>query len=318
MATKKSIFINEAGLAGSICGNITATTFQLVSGATDGYVLTSDADGNASWQEGASNTYTANSPATCTVGGISPGYVLTGKTLECILQDAIAPYIEPTFSAFNVGITPQPFEVGTEFSGTKSFTWGTTTSANVASGSVGIRKIAGSDAGVLVGSGFNASDSPQSLSICTITDSTPTIHTWQVTGCSTQDNSFSRNVSKCSVYPYFWGVTTSGSRPLVTNDLVTGGTKVVSAVSNNVGITFNSSNQYTWYAQPAGCADRTKWFIAVGNCGFVDRGVSEDRYPDKCTLDISSPDGCWSNVSYEVYMSDFSDTLSDTLYFRTY
>jgi len=257
--------------------------------------------------------YTSNSPATCSIGGITAGTVLTGQTLENLLQEILAPFIDPTFSAFNVGITPQPFEVGTILSGSKTFTWTTTTAANVASNSIGICEVGG----LLLGSGL-ANDGSESLDIGVKTNTSPTTWTWQVTGCSTQNDSFSRNVSKCSVYPYFYGVVTSGTRPDVTIDIVTGGTAVVNSVSTNVGFTFNSSNQYTWYAQPAVCTDRTKWFIAVGNCGFIDRAVTSDRYPDKCTLNITSSDGCWNNVSYEVYMSDYADTLSDPLYFRTY
>ena len=172
--------------------------------------------------------------------------------------------------------------------------------------------------GVTLATGL-ANDGSESLSIGTKVNTSPTTWTWQVSGCSTQGTSFTQNKNVCSIYPYFWGVTTSGGRPTVDNDLVTGGTKVVCTVTTNIGVTFNSSNQYTWFAQPtAYSSPRTKWFIAVGNCGFIDRAVPSDRYPDVCTLPITDNDGCWSAVSYEVYMSDFADTLAVPLYFRTY
>ena len=283
MATKKSIFINEAGFAES-----TGTTYNL------------------------------NSPATCTVGGVTPGYVLTGKTLACIIQDAFAPYIVPTFSAFNVALDDEPFEVGCVLSGNKTFSWSTTTGANVASGSVGIRKTAGSDAGAVVGTGFDYDDSPQSLGICTITDSTPTTHTWQITGCSTQDDSFSRNNSECSIYPYYWGVETCGTRPAVTNDLVTGGTKVIAAVGSSVTVDFNNVGQWTWFAMPATCASRTKWISgAAPNCGDINV-LPTDKYPDECSISISSGQGCWSSVNYKVYMSGSASTDALPICFRTY
>lgn len=301
----------------NVYGCLTTTSFQIPTGAASGCVLGSDGSGNATWTtpSGGCGLYSSTSPATCTVGGVTAGAVLTGQTLEYLLQEILAPYVDPTFSVFAVAITPQPFEVGCVVTGSKSFTWTTTTASNVTAGSIGICEIGGA----LLGSGFDAGDSPQSLSIGSLTNTSPTKYCWQITGCSTQDDSFTRNVCKCSIYPYFWGVETSGSRPAVDNDLVTGGSKVVTTVGSNVGVTFNSSNQYTWYAQPtAYSSPRTKWFIAVGNCGFVDRAVPSDRYPDKCTLNITSPDGCWGAISYEVYMSDFADTLSDPLYFRTY
>lgn len=54
----------------------------------------------AGFSDCTTTTYSNNSPATCTVGGITAGTTLTGKTLECIVKDMLAPYIEPAFSAF--------------------------------------------------------------------------------------------------------------------------------------------------------------------------------------------------------------------------
>jgi len=257
--------------------------------------------------------YSSQSPATCVVGGVSPGYVMTGKTLECIIQDAFAPYVEPAFSSFLMTQT-SPMEVGTALSGNKDFSWGTTTSDNVATNSIGICEVGGS----LLGSGL-ANDGSETLDIGTLTNTSPTTWTWQVTGCSTQDNPFSRNVGKCSVYPYFWGVETCGSRPAVDNTLVNGGSKVVSAVGSCVPVTFNSSGQWTWVAIPASSASRTKWFQgAAPNCGDINV-IPTDKYPDECVLDITDGGGCWSTVSYKVYMSGSAATDGSTpIQFRTY
>jgi hypothetical protein len=257
--------------------------------------------------------YTSNSPATCTVGGISAGTVLTGQTLEYLLQEILAPYIEPTFSAFNAVIT-SPMEVGTALNGNKTFTWSTTTSANVATNSIGICEVGGS----LLGSGL-ANDGSELLNIGIKTNTSPTTWTWQITGCSTQDNDFSRNVSKCSIYPYFWGVETCGTRPDVTNSLVTGGTKVVSAVGSSVSVTFNSSGQWTWIAIQCDYAPRTKWFQgAAPNCGDINN-LPTDKYPDECLISISSGQGYWSGICYRVYMSGSAATDGSTpIQFRTY
>ena len=274
---KKAIFINEAG-----------------------YVTT---------------IYTSNSPATCTVGGITAGTVLTGQTIEYLMQEILAPYIEPAFSSFAVNITPQPTEVGAAVSGTKIFTWATSTCDNVATNSIGICNIT---SGTTLATGL-ANDYAESLSIGTLTNAAPQTWTWQVTGCSTQDTAFSRNVSKCSVYPYFWGVETCGTRPVPDNTLVVGGSKVVNAVSSSVSVTFNSSSQWTWFAMPSNCAARIKWFQgAAPNCGFVDRGNPTDKYPDVTCVDVTSPDLCWSTVEYKVYMSGSAWTDGSTpIQFRT-
>jgi len=257
--------------------------------------------------------YSLTSPATCTVGGVSPGYVMTGKTLECIIQDAFAPYVEPTFSSFLMTQT-SPMEVGDALSGSKNFSWVTTSDANVTAGSVGICEVGGA----LLGSGFNYDDSPQSLAIGTLTNTSPTTYTWQVTGCSTQDNPFTRNVSKCSVYPYYWGVVADGARPAVDNDLVTGGTKIHTSNScSTVTVDFDSVSEYTWLALPTNNPStvpiRNCWYqTAFSNGGM---GSGGDKYPDVCTLDITSGDGCWSTVSYKVYMSAIAWSDADPIQF---
>jgi len=257
-------------------------------------------------------TYCSNSPATCTVGGITAGAVLTGQTLEYLLQEILTPYIEPTFSSFAVNIT-SPMEVGTALSGTKTFTWGTTTCDNVTSNSIGICQIGGA----LLGSGL-ANDYSEALSIGTLTNTSPTTFTWQISGCSTQDTSFTDTVSKCSVYPYFWGVETSGGCPTIDNTMVNAGNKEVLSVGTCVSVTFASSGQWTWFAMPTVCDARTKWFVDVGNCGFVDRGCASDKYPNSCTLDVTDTGGCWSAVSYKVYMSGYAATDGEAIAFRTY
>lgn len=258
--------------------------------------------------------YSSNSPATCTVGGITAGATLTGQTLEYLLQEILAPYIEPTFSSFAVNITPQPIEVGTAVSGTKTFTWGTTTSGNVASNSIGILNVT---SGTTIATGLS-NDGTEALGIGTLTNAAPQTWTFRITGCSTQDNSFQKDVSKCSIYPYFWGVETCGSCPTIDNTMVNAGTKVVSSVGTSVSVTFNSSSQWTWFAMPTVCAARTKWFVAVGNCGFIDRACASDKYPNSCTLDITDAGGCWNTVSYKVYMSGFAATDGEPIAFRTY
>lgn len=268
---------------------------------------------DAAWVTGNTGNqfYSANSPATCTVGGISPGYVLTGKTLECILQDAIAPYIEPTFSAFNVNVT-SPMEVGADLSGTKTFTWSTTTSDNVATNSIGICEVGGS----LLGSGL-ANDGTEALNIGTKTNTSPTTWTWQVTGCSTQNDLFSRNKIVSSIYPYYYGKLTSGSRPDVTNDLVTGGSKVVAISTSTVTVSFNSaSNEYTWLAIPATSPSRVCWYVNALDNGLINSGDPGDKYPDECIISITSGQGCWSSVNYKVYMSGSVGEITEQMQFR--
>lgn len=272
---KKAIFINEAG-----------------------YVTT---------------IYTSNSPATCTVGGITAGTVLTGQTIEYLMQEILAPYIEPAFSSFAVNISSIS-EVGTAISGTKSFTWATSTCDNVATNSIGICNLT---SGTTLATGL-ANDYAESLSIGTLNNTFPDTWTWQITGCSTQDTAFSRNVSKCSVYPVYYGKLTSGGRPAVTNSLVTTGCIAKPAVNSTstVTVTFSSTaSEYTWLAIPSSSTSKTCWYVNALDNGLINDSPS-DKYPDECVLDITSAEGCWSTISYKVYMSGAVGAIADPIQFR--
>lgn len=255
-------------------------------------------------------TYTLNSPSTCTVGGITSGTVLTGKTVMCLLQDILAPYIAPTFSAFDFNVT-SPIEVGAALSGLKTFTWTTTTSGNVCSNTIGICEVGGS----LLGSGL-ANDGSEALNIGTKTNTSPTTWTWQVSGRSTQGNGFCRCVSKCSIYPYYYGKLTSGSRPAVTNALVTGGSKIIASSTSTVTVTFSSSSsEYTWLAIPSTSTSKTCWYVNALDNGLINSGDPGDKYPDECLISITSGQGCWSSINYKVYMSGAVGEVS-TIQFR--
>lgn len=253
-------------------------------------------------------TYSSNSPSTCTVGGITVGTTLTGKTMECLMQDMLAPYIEPTFSSFAVNIT-SPMEVGTALGGTKTFTWSTSTSGNVASNSIEICEVGGG----ILGTGL-ANDGAEALDIGTISTNSPATYTWQIKGCSTNDTPISRNVSKCSIYPIYYGIVSCASRPAVDNGFVNSGNKSVVQSTSTVTVDFNSVGQWTWVATPATSTTKTCWYVTALNNG--DMGNGGDKYPDVCTLDITSGDGCWSAVSYKVYMSGFAASDADPIQFR--
>lgn len=253
--------------------------------------------------------YTLNSPSTCTVGGISAGTALTGKTLECLLQDILAPYIEPTFTSFNISQSTYT-EVGEVVSGTRTFTWATSTSGNIVSNSVGICDITNAEQ-LEVGL---ANDGYEVLAINTMSNTAPTTWTWQISGCSTQSTSFTRNATRSSIYPIYWGVETCATRPAVNNTLVVGGSKVVDSSTSTVTVDFNSSNQWTWVAIPSTSTSKTCWYVTTLNNGNM--GNVGDKYPDECVLAITSAQGCWSSINYKVYMSGFAATDADPIQFR--
>lgn len=268
---------------------------------------------DAAWVTANTSTiYTKSSPATCNVGGISIGNVLTGKTIETLLEEMLAPYIEPTFSAFNVNIS-SPIEVGSSVSGIKTFTWSTTTSSNVKSNSIGICEVSGS----MLGSGL-ANDGTENLDIGTKTNGSPIIWTWQITGSSTCDDYFNRNVSKCSIYPIYYGKLISDNRPAVTNELITTGCTAKPVINsvNTVTVSFYSaSNEYTWLAIPSTSPSRICWYVNALDNGLINSSPS-DKYPDECIISVTSAENCWSSINYKVYMSGAVGEINDPMQFR--
>lgn len=150
----------------------------------------------------ANQTYNLTSPSTVTVGGLSSGTVLTGKTVQEILELILAPYIPPTFTSFSISSQSQSLEVGDSVSGVKSFNWSTSNPGNVAVNSVAIRDITNS---VLLGSGL-ANDGSESLNVGTVSYNTPNSNSWRAEATNTQSNLFLSSLFSVNwYYRLFYG-----------------------------------------------------------------------------------------------------------------
>jgi hypothetical protein len=83
------------------------------------------------WENGVkkklfTQTYNGASPTTITVGGISAGTAISGRTYDWLWQNLLAPYVQPVYTSFSVTGQATIVEVGTTLSGSKTFTWGIT------------------------------------------------------------------------------------------------------------------------------------------------------------------------------------------------
>lgn len=156
----------------------------------------------------------------------------------------------------------------------------------------------------------------ETLDIGTITNTGQTTHSWIISGNSTQDVAFDRTVSKGGIYPIYYGVTTGATRPAVTNDLVTGGTKIVSDSTGTVSVDFNSSaGEYSWLAIPSTSTSKTCWYNNDIDNGNINN-LPSDKYPDECTISVTSGQGCWVAIDYKIYMSGSYGELDDPIQFR--
>jgi hypothetical protein len=94
-------------------------------------------------------------------------------------------------------------------SGNKTFNWSTSNSGNVSPNTISILDVTNS---ITLGS-LLSNDGTEILNIGTVSNTVPITQTYRATGVNTQTNTFiSSNFTITSVYPYFWG---KSSTPVV-------------------------------------------------------------------------------------------------------
>ncbi len=98
-------------------------------------------------------------------------------------------YVLPTFSAFGITGQVTPLEVGaTIAAGSKTFTWATTTPANITANTIAITD---TTASVVLASGL-ANDGSQAITISAIPNSAPGSQVWTISGTNTHNGTFTR------------------------------------------------------------------------------------------------------------------------------
>jgi hypothetical protein len=293
---------------------------------------------------GASGTtiYNLDSPAAVCVGGITVGWVLTGKSSNCILKDILVPELYPTLTApsESIGLSPATaqYEVGCSISTlcvTGTFNRGSInpqycSASPFRSGPANNYCFTGCG----VAGSYACTTSPvtkcatsyvvtvgsQSWGVCTAYDAGVQPKGSKGTNSGSTLGAGTTSAASCSItgiYPYYYGKLTSGSRPAVTNALVTTGciAKCVLDVGNPTTVTFNSaSNEYTWFAIPATCTSRGCWYVNALDNGKMNTSPG-DKYPDQCTISITSAESCWAAVNYKVYMSGTVGAIASPISF---
>ena len=310
-------------------GNYSAS-FNNCSLVTKEYVLTQMSSGG---------TYNLQSPAAICVGGICVGTVLTGKTAFQLFEELLVPTLYPAFVAPSESASISPsgtFEIGCNIATlciTGTFNRGTISPAY---GTDGFRS---GLATCYVFTGCQIANSyacnASSLTKCATNYVVCASQTWTVStcfsaGCLPKDSKGGNYCSVCGpgqtsaptatitgIYPYYYGKLTNGSRPAVTNALVTGGTKVLAISTGTIIISFGScASEYTWFAIPQTSTSKICWYVSGIDNGFMNRGCASDKYPDECQICISSGQLCWSNICYKVYMSGAVGAIISPMEFR--
>lgn len=260
--------------------------------------------------------YDLSSPTTTTVGDLLAGTDITGMSAFEILQAALVSYQEPSFTSLSISGVSSPIEVGSTLSGAKTFSWGTTNPSNVETNSIEIEDVTGSS---VLAIGL-ANDGSESVNIGTIDTSSAGTQKFRITGTNTETNDFTRDLNLTKLYPWFWGVESSGgaasgaNRPTANQALIDSGTKVVASSSGTISVNFNStSDDYLWFAIPTTSGLESAWYINALNNGSIGGAVSAggNLFPDPDTVNIATAN--WAGVNYYIYISNYQTAVTSSM-----
>lgn len=129
-------------------------------------------------------------PTPTTIGGIAAGTTFDNVKVETVLQNLLYPYQAPSFTAFSISGQTTPLEVGASVvGGSRSFTWGTSNSSNIAANTVTIRDATNS----VVLATATANDNSEALTITPVAKTAAGSHVWRISATSTNAQTFSRD-----------------------------------------------------------------------------------------------------------------------------
>jgi hypothetical protein len=281
------------------------------------------------------NQYLGASPATISLGGITSGTELTGKTVSQILEELLVPATPATVVAPSLTLTTTPssfapiYEVGSslDINANMSFsggsvsppydsTGGTTGSAfrsGVATGYTYSGILFGTSQSIvengyivqLGGNSFTAA--VQYASGQTVYNSGGAVQLSALpAGSLTTSRSFT------GIYPWFWG--SSSTAPTANQTLIDSGTKVVGNSSASIIVpNYNVVGEYIWFAVPESQPMKTAW--QGGNNVSNNGTIPGDLFPAPTTVNITSPDSLWSGIDYRIYISDYPTSINYSMTF---
>ena len=265
------------------------------------------------------------SPASVNLCGITAGFVLTGKTLSCIIETLLVPTLPPALiepsNTFNIPLS-SPYEVGCvvnavgcttfnrgsispQYSSASSFRSGLPTAHNYLDFN--------SVACCCLGTNLNCSYSmpPYTVVAGVRTASGSVSYSAGVQPKDSSGGNYSTALvagtttpvlcAICGVLPWYWG---KSSSHVINNLCVANGNKYnLSYPANGVlPITYNSlSTEYLWFAVPQGTPIKTCWYVNGTNNGCI--GGINNLFATYYMTGVTSTQGCWSNCQYMVYVS---------------
>jgi hypothetical protein len=171
---------------------------------------------------------------------VTAGYV---NDLNVALNNLLNPYQAPAFTAFAISGQATTLEVGSQITaGSKTFTWTTSNSGNVAANSISITDATTS---TVLGSGL-ANNGSAALNISVITSNIPTSHTWTISGKDVQNTTFNRSFVVSWLWRIYAGSSTNTT--LAASDILALG---FSNLQSTVGGTYSmAAGGYKYFCVP--------------------------------------------------------------------
>jgi len=306
-----------------------------------GYFITEPITGGT----GGDQIYSGESPSNVTVGALLAGATLTGRTISSILEEMLITTIYPTIIeptrtfSDNAGIYEYGTVIDIDFTATfnKGSIYLGATFQNFRSDGVNTYYYSGPGLPASVSSTLLLD--AQEVTGWTVSATTA----WQSCvgydcgaqpidsdGCDSGSPLAAGTTAALSAgvsgfHPYYWGTYASGgqpagvNRPASTNDLVTGGTKVLNCGNSNITVSFAStSDDYLWFAIPSTSTSKTCWYVDTINNEKIEGGIGPGccLFPVFSTVAICSAQGCWNNINYKVYVSNYQSAISQPMDIR--
>jgi hypothetical protein len=125
----------------------------------------------------------------------------------------------------------------------------------------------------------------------------------------------STTVSITGIHPYFWGKSATQPTAASIASAIAAGTanKQLSVSTGTVTVTYNAASEYIWVAIPATSTDKTKWYFTDLNQGAIGAG---QLILAPVIQNVSSPQGHWTNVPFDIYISGYATTTSGAMEYR--
>lgn len=153
--------------------------------------------------------YTNLAPVPTTIGGVVAGMTFSGATMQQMFDTLLYPYMNPTFNTFSIVGQTASLEVGATIAGgARTFSWGTTYSANILPNTIKIRNL---NTGVIISTPATgiANDGSEVISIASVTRTTSGTQTWRIEATTNRSLVISRNFAVTWYNRIYFGTSTA-------------------------------------------------------------------------------------------------------------